>query len=777
MKTTTLVLILFLTGIDLWAQTPPPSLVTNMPGAMRLPGRFRTTNSPASDMAARLAAMRSNSAAMTRPAMPAPVPAVPAAPAPAVAPSDAHADANAPVSANSNGGTNEVAAYQYDFQGVDVKQVLQIYSDLVGRTLLMAQPPTASIILKTQSPLTRSEAIEAFQAVLALNNIELIPIGDKFLKVLPPDQAGGSGAKIDTSDASQLPDLGPYVTHIVHLNYVKASSMQQILTPFAKLAGSITPLDDNGILILRDHAENVKRMLELIDQVDTGGGESEIISEVIPIKYALAADIASALNSLGGGSGGGTVSIGTAATTSTINGIGSRPAGSPITPGGGTSYQPGGNGIQGGIQPRAFGTTANGTPATGTTFQQRLLSIVNKASGANGQDQPIQIFGQTKIIADQRSNSLLIFATRQDMDAITNVIAKLDVLLSQVLIESAIIDVDLTKGLNTGVSVAQNPEIYSPVTARGLAGGGAINGGQNTFQNFLASNSGGFASSTSSNTATILGNALGSGLSYFGNIGPTWDVALQAAATDSSASVIQRPRIQTSQAKAASFFVGQTVPYVTGSTYGSAYGNSSSYSQLSVGVELDVTPFINPDGLVVMDINQEIDDLNGYTAIENVGNVPNTTKRTLQSEIAVKDKDTIMLGGFIRSDKSDSKSGVPYLQDIPLLGNLFTSRSDTKDRSETIVLIRPTVLRTPELAAAQAVTEQKRLPGISAAVNEDIRDERKQIESEANSEAKDAAADAAAAQKRAESGADNSRGVFLPVAPDGTVLTNSPANP
>jgi len=74
-------------------------------------------------------------------------------------------------------------------------------------------------------------------------------------------------------------------------------------------------------------------------------------------------------------------------------------------------------------------------------------------------------------------------------------------------------------------------------------------------------------------------------------------VALQAAQADSTTTVIQRPRIQTSQAKAASFFVGQTVPYVTGSTYGSAYGNSSSYSQLSVGVELDVTPFINPDGL------------------------------------------------------------------------------------------------------------------------------------------------------------------------------------
>ena len=105
-------------------------------------------------------------------------------------------------------------------------------------------------------------------------------------------------------------------------------------------------------------------------------------------------------------------------------------------------------------------------------------------------------------------------------------------------------------------------------------------------------------------------------MSYFGNIGPNWNVALQAAAADSHASIIQRPRITTSQAKPATFFVGDTVPYITSfGNYG--YGNQSSYSQLSVGVELDVTPFINPDGLVVMDIQQEIDDIipNGYTTI------------------------------------------------------------------------------------------------------------------------------------------------------------------
>jgi len=216
-------------------------------------------------------------------------------------------------------------------------------------------------------------------------------------------------------------------------------------------------------------------------------------------------------------------------------------------------------------------------------------------------------------------------------------------------------------------------------------------------------------------------------LSYFGNIGPNWDVAMTAAAADSHATIVQRPSIMTSQAKPAQFFVGNTVPYITG--YGNyGYGNQSTYSQLSVGVELDVTPFINPDGLVVMDIQQEIDALNGFTAIASVGNVPNTIKRTLSSEVAVRNLDTIMLGGFIENNKSTSRSGVPVLMDIPLLGNLFTSRNDSKQREELIVLMRPTVLKTPELAAAQTVKEQQRLPGVSAAEAEDVAEQRKAVE-------------------------------------------------
>ena len=204
------------------------------------------------------------------------------------------------------------------------------------------------------------------------------------------------------------------------------------------------------------------------------------------------------------------------------------------------------------------------------------------------------------------------------------------------------------------------------------------------------------------------------------------------AAADSDVNIIQRPRIQTSQAKEAQFFVGNTVPYVSSVYYNSGIGGgpSSSYNQLQVGISLDVTPFINPQGLVVMDISQEIDDISGSTPITGVGNVPNTDKRTLSSEVAVRDRDAIILGGFIRSEKDKNKSGVPILQDIPILGNLFLSRSSNRSRDELLVLMRPTVLRTPELAAAQTTVEERRLPGISEAIAGDETEQRKAVQTE-----------------------------------------------
>jgi type II secretory pathway component GspD/PulD (secretin) len=195
MKTTTLALILFLTGLDLWAQMLPAT----------------------------------NVVPRTRPG-----PTTPAAPAtpPAAAPNNLAA----PAPAESASTPPETPAYSYNLQGVDVNQVLDLYADLVGRTILRAGLPNASIVLHTQALLTKTEAIEALQAVLALNGISLINVGDKFVKALQSGDANSAAAPLDYSTAGHLPELGSYVTHIVQLKYVKPSEM--IPTRFWRLTAT-----------------------------------------------------------------------------------------------------------------------------------------------------------------------------------------------------------------------------------------------------------------------------------------------------------------------------------------------------------------------------------------------------------------------------------------------------------------------------------------------------------------------------------------------------------
>jgi general secretion pathway protein D len=756
MKTTLLALLLVLTGLELKAQTETPVMPRRLP-------RYGLTNAPGTMPRYPQGGAAGTAGMPGRPGGPG-GPGGPGAQGgpggaggpggPGGAPGgEAMSSAYTASSAFASQQEEMIAPGLIDFEGVELSQVLDIYAKLVNRTLLRGALPQSQIILKTQTPLTKSEAIQALQAVLALNGVSVVNIGDKFVKVLPSDQASTAGGEVNKASAKDLPNLGSYVTHVVQLKYVKPSEMVPVIQPFSKLANSILAIDGNGILVLRDYAENVKRMLEMIEQVDVSV-PAEYISEVIPIRYAKVDDIASALNALGGGGSSTTVSIGAGTGSSQISGLsGSRSSGMSGMSGMGSMGNSTSGGFGGNNTGSTFGnrtttgqTTANGTPNGGSTFAQRLNSIIGGTGGSggsgNGKDQ-IQLFGQTKIIPNESSSSLLIYATRADMEVIKGIIAKLDVPLAQVLIEAVIMDVTLGNTFALGVSAAQNPAANGSVI-----GGGGMNNGQ-SFANFVNStttstNSSGIVTSVTQGITSSLGtngnsfaSSLPGGFSYFGNIGPLWDVALTAAESDSRASIIQRPRIQTSQAKAAQFFVGNTVPYVTGTYSGySGYGGNS-YSQLSVGVELDVTPFINPEGLVVMDIQQEIDDLNGYTAIENVGNVPNTIKRTLNTEIAVRDRDTVMMGGFIKSDKSHTQSGVPFLSDIPILGNLFKDRSDSKDREELIVLMRPTVLQTPELVAKHTLSEEQRLPGISEAAAEDAAYEHTLIEAQRKREQKE----------------------------------------
>jgi general secretion pathway protein D len=334
--------------------------------------------------------------------------------------------------------------------------------------------------------------------------------------------------------------------------------------------------------------------------------------------------------------------------------------------------------------------------------EAQVVAIIQRASTPGTGE--IQVLGQTKILSDERTNSLLIYASKDDMKTIKEIVAKLDIVLAQVLIEAAVISVTLNNSRDLGISYLQHPQKSGNWT-----GVGAVNN-----NNMLQVNN-----FSGINGVTNASGPIPQGFSYLMSFGQDLDVTLTAVASDSRARVLQRPRIQTSHNEPASIFVGQSRPYPTSSYYGGgAYGGYSSIQQLQIGVTLEVTPLINPDGLVVMDIHTKIDSFDGNVTIQNVGDVPVTSDKEAQAKVSVRDHDTIILGGLIETDQNKNNSGVPFLKDIPLVGYLFRSSHADETRSELIVLIRPTVLQSPEIAALAAQAEKNKMPGVRATERE-----------------------------------------------------------
>ncbi|HEX7862332.1 MAG TPA: secretin N-terminal domain-containing protein [Verrucomicrobiae bacterium] len=608
--------------------------------------------------------------------------------------------------------------------------VWDVYSRYSGRTVLRPTvlPAPAGITLITQTPLTRREVVEALDAVLALNGITMIPIGDKFVKAQASALADKEGAPLNEVPAEELGYTEQFITRVVKLKTAKPSEIAPTLQTMTKMPTAVTAVDSNQTLILRDYSSNIKRMLEIIEKIDVMP-ETDFTLEVIPVRYGKVGDIHATMQALISGAGGGvaggatlggvggTGTFGRGAQTGGFGGAG-RTGSMGGRYGGGGMNQYGGSGMYGGGNRGNYGggggnyypyeegneklnevnpmQVAPGASPGGAqnSFQNRLNQIVNRAAN---QDQ-VQILENAQIVPDERSNKLLIFANKRDMAMITNIVSKVDVLLAQVLIEAVIMEVKLGDNLNFGVSAVQHPRQWG----KDFQGAGSMLNG-NILQNI-----------------TNFPSGAGSGFSYFGTINDDFDVAITALAGDSEIKIISRPRIHTSHAMPGFFFIGETVPYVTGSYDYGVVGSVASRSIINerqVGLTLEVTPIITPEGMVIMDIVQDFQQ-RGQDVIIDGNPIPLVNSRAAGSFLTVRNGDLIMLGGFISETRSNTKSGVPFLKDIPGLGVLFRSTNKSNDRTELIMLIKATVLDSPEEAAFLAEQERLMLPGVRQAEHE-----------------------------------------------------------
>jgi len=478
-------------------------------------------------------------------------------------------------------------------------------------------------------------------------------------------------------------------------------------------------------------------MLEILAKIDVETPQDYEL-EVIPIKYGRVEDIYATMSSVIGGGGGGAGGLGASGvpggpgqTTGrssrgglggsrggrgglgSSGGLGGYGGGSRGGYGGSTGGYGGGGGYgtysAGEFTPqqatgnRVVTPGAAATPGVNRTGQtgglQGRYNAVNRGQGAPGSPQIEPLVTDAQITPDSRGNALIVYASKKDMAMIKKVLEKVDTLLPQVLIEGIVMNVSVGNNWNYSLTAGERPH---------KAGNSVIGGTANNDKGPLGSGIGfltGALTSAATNGGINATYPAAGGLGYYALLGNRWDVALNAVAGDSRVDIIQRPRIITSHAVPADFFIGSSVPYRQG---GYSYGGQESfqYSQLPVGISLNVLPYITPDNLVVMEIEQQIDAIDGsFNAASGIP--PQTSNKSASSTVTVRSGDVILLGGYLDNNKQKSDSGIPLLKDIPVLGNLFKSKNSSSSKQELMILVRPTILAKPQDVADYTRTQRE----------------------------------------------------------------------
>jgi general secretion pathway protein D len=358
-----------------------------------------------------------------------------------------------------------------------------------------------------------------------------------------------------------------------------------------------------------------------------------------------------------------------------FGGVGGAGAGGVGGTRGGGAGLPGAGGAAGGL-----GSGIPSTPPTAETPPPATEPLSTETGAGGGTENRI------RVIANRRNNALLIYATPGEYAVIEGMLRKIDIIPLQVLIEATIAQVDLNNALQYGTQF-----FFKTDHVAETLGPGAFNP-----------------------AFPALGNLpFPSTLPYF-ILSKSPNFALAALSNVSKVKVLSAPQIMVLDNEPARLQVGQQVPVLTGQatsvvTNNPAIVNSVDYH--ATGVIMQVTPRVNSGGLVTLDIAQEVSDV-AAQAVNSVAGSPTFNDQTFRTRVAVQDGQTVGMAGLIRDNVSEGNNGIPFLKDIPLFGTLFSTQSNTRARSELLVLITPHVVH--DQRDAHALTEDLRSQLVNA---------------------------------------------------------------
>ena len=715
-----------------------------------------------------------------------------------------------------------------NFQNVDIPVLAKFISEITGKNFIIDESVRGKVTIISPTKVTPEEAYQAFQSALQIKGFTTVQTG-KTIKIIP--------ARNVRSDAplteSQLPAQSrgdEYVTRMIKLRNVDASSLVTVVQPMISHDGLVAAYPEDNTLIITDDAYNVERLLKIIGSLDVQGMQKNVA--VIPLKLAFAGELAPQIEQImtarenqQGGQRGGVGVLAPAATTSgtafkvvpdertnslivlagplqmnqiqeivakldiqppnatsrihvyrlknaqalemlqvlsnLLGGGGSPTTLSPTTGKGslgrgsalgmfngmGSGMSGGGfggygmsgyGGLGGGMMGSSFGGGGFGGGMSGLGGMGGMggggfgggmgmmrgsgsslgssgatMSVSSGGGGGTGPGGKNPDFvSPVNVTADPATNALVVSAAPQDWQTLKQIIDELDVPRTQIFVQAIIVEVSAERTKDIGVEFQASTTI----------GGNTIGIGQLNFGNLqtalgnplgLTGLGIGLASGSMCSIPVAVASAVSGGTTTGGSTASTMsvpcDVALMTALeTDTHANVLSAPTLLTADNEEAMIIVGQNLPFV-----GSAAANAglpgqifNSVDRQNVGITLDMVPQVAEGDYVKLDLYEEVSNVVNGTQNNSLG--PTTTIRSASTEVFVQNHRTAVIGGLLSSQDTIQNQGVPYISNIPVLGNLFSNKTSDRQKLNLLVFLTPHVVRTRAQLRALALDERQR---------------------------------------------------------------------
>ncbi|WP_257541281.1 type II secretion system secretin GspD [Sphingobium sp. CFD-1] len=622
----------------------------------------------------------------------------------------------------------------------DIRAFIQDAARVTGRTFIIDNRVQGKVSVVTDRPLSRSEYFEIFLSTLRANGLVAVPAPGGAYRIQPADGAAGQPSAV-----GRAANRNQFVTEVFRLHSIDAASALETLRPLVSRDGSVTANRAGNSVVVADYADNIARIRQVIARID----RDTAATQTVMLKNAGAREIATSLQALmaGGGGEGGTPSAATVVPIDSSNSVAIRGDAGTVSrlvqmardldrqAASGTEIRvywlehadaekllPVLQQLVG--QSTNEPVTASAPAANGASPAGAAPSAPAISSASTG-NTGISTRGPSIVTRYEGANAIIVAANSDVQRMLGETIRQIDTRREQVLVEAIIVEISDAAAKKLGVQfligstktgfAATNYSNASPniLTLAGAVGADRLGETTTTVvapdgtRTTTTTRENGDLSNTLQQAAVdSLMNATGGfgGIAtQLGNHG-IFGAIVNAVKSDTDSNILSTPSVMTMDNQKASILVGQQVPVTTGEALSQNFDNQfRTVQRQDVGIKLEVKPQINAGGAIKLFLKQEVSSVAGPVSNNSSDLIIN--KREIETTVTVDDGEILALGGLLDDNERKTIERIPLLSDIPGLGELFKSRSRSRTKTNLMVFIRPTILRSKE--DAQRLTQQR----------------------------------------------------------------------